>query len=62
MIVTQSVRISAVATDDHMPFIPNNKGSNNTVDIWKTNVLKNEIAAEIGPLFSAVKNDEPKIL
>ena len=30
--------------------------------IWKTRVLKNEIAAETAPLFNAVKNDELKIL
>ena len=39
-----------------------NAGRISTTDNWNTSVLKNEIAADIKPLFKAVKNDEPNIL
>lgn len=44
-----------------MPSIPRNTGKIKTAAIWHTSVRKNEINAEINPLFSAVKKDEPKI-
>ena len=31
-------------------------------EVWKIRVRKNEIAAEIAPLLSAVKNDDAKII
>ena len=40
---------------------PNSNGKIKTAATWKTKVLKNEIIAEIGPLFNAVKKDEPKM-
>lgn len=45
----------------HIPSMSNISGSISTAAIWNTSVLRNEIAAEIKPLFSAVKNDEPNI-
>ena len=51
-----------IATEIHIPFIPKIIGRISTTDNWNTSVLKNEIAADIKPLFKAVKNDEPNIL
>ena len=45
-----------------MPSIPNISGSTSTAVIWKTSVLKNDIAADIAPLFRAVKNEDANIL
>ena len=45
-----------------MPFKPNKTGSKNIIVTWNTSVRKNEMAAETPPLFSAVKNEEAKIL
>ena len=36
-------------------------GSISTVEVWKTSVRRNEIAAETAPLFSAVKKDDRKM-
>lgn len=60
--VTHNVNNSAIATEIHIPFIPKIIGRISTTDNWNTSVLKNEIAADIKPLFKAVKNDEPNIL
>ena len=60
--VMHIVRSSATATDDHIPFMPNIIGSRSTADNWNTRVRRNDIAADMGPLFNAVKNDEPNML
>ena len=46
----------------HTPFSSRNSGSTNTQMIWNTSVRANEITADTSPLFSAVKNAEPKML
>ena len=65
IIVTHTARASAITTDSQIPIISLPSGKSNgkikTAATWKTNVLKNEIIAEIGPLFKAVKKEEPKI-
>ena len=45
-----------------MPFNPQISGSINIIAIWKSSVLKKEIAAETTPLFNAVKKEDAKIL
>ena len=52
---------SAITTESHIPSISITKGSKSTAAIWNTKVRKNDIVAEIRPLFSAVKKDEPKM-
>mgnify|MGYP006960311277 FL=1 len=54
-----SVRSSAIATAIHIPLIPKIAGSIRIAAIWKINVLRNEMVAEISPLLSAVKKAEP---
>ncbi len=53
-----SVTTSARTTASHIPSIPKINGNINIKAIWNNNVLKNEIAVEIGPLCNAVKKDE----
>ena len=60
--VKHNVKSSAKATAIQIPLIPNKIGSVITTIIWNTSVLKKEIVADIRPLFSAVKNEEPYIL
>lgn len=55
-------KISATTTQNQIAFAPKIRGRARINTTWKTSVLKNEIIAEITPLFSAVKNDEPKML
>ena len=45
-----------------MPFTPKTRGKVSTAVLSNTSVLKNEIAAEITPLFNAVKNAEQNTL
>ena len=54
---------SAITTEAQIPSTGGfqTSGNNNTAAIWNTNVLKNDIIAEIRPLFKAVKNPEPNI-
>ena len=59
--VIKTAIASATTIDHQIPFPPQTRGKTITAATWKTSVLKNEIIAEIGPLFSAVKNDEPYI-
>ncbi len=61
MTVTASVNISAVIPESQMPVSPRSSGRVRMMDTWNTSVLRNEISAESGPLFSAVKKEEPKI-
>ena len=44
-----------------MPSSLNINGSSSTEAVWNTSVRKNETAAEIAPLFNAVKNEDVKI-
>ena len=60
--VTISVQKSDTTTASQIPSISRKSGSKSTQPGWKTSVLKHEIIAEIGPLPSAVKNAEPKML
>ena len=53
---------SATVIAYQMPSTSKISGSRITDDVWKTSVRKKEIAAEIRPLFSAVKNEDAKIL
>ena len=41
--------------------MPKNSGRIRTATVWKTNVLKKDISAEVNPSLSAVKNPEVKI-
>ena len=52
---------SATTMDIQIPSSSNTSGNSITAAIWKTSVLKNDMSAEIRPLLSAVKNDEPKM-
>lgn len=56
------VRSSATVTAHQIPSIPQRIGRSSTIEIWNTNVRRNEMAAESRPLFKAVKNADPKIL
>ena len=49
---------SATIIEDHTPSIFQKIGNINTHNDWKTRVRKNEIEADITPLFNAVKKDE----
>ena len=55
-------KTSANTTDIHNPFKSKSNGSPKIIIIWKTNVLKNDISADIIPLFKAVNNEEAKML
>ena len=55
-------KISAAVMAYQMPSTPRSRGRRMTEDVWNTSVRKNEMAAEISPLPSAVKNDEAKML
>lgn len=53
--------ISAMTIEAQMPSTPMIKGKTITETNWKNNVLKKAINAEINPLLSPVKNDDPNI-
>ena len=59
---TASEQSSAVPIASHMPSLPISSGRISSAASWNTSVRKNEIAADTGPLLSAVKNDDAKIL
>ena len=59
---TAKAGISAAAMDHQTPSTPNRLGRISTASIWKTSVRRKDTAAEIAPLFSAVKKDEMKML
>lgn len=52
---------SAATMESQIPSTCQSNGKVSTAAIWNTRVLIKEMAAEISPLFRAVKNDEPKI-
>ena len=60
MAVTTAAISSAKMIDTQIPSICHISGKTKTDMTWKTMVLKKDIAAETGPLLSAVKNPEPK--
>lgn len=62
IILTINAKISANTTAIQIPFTPQIAGSMSIIAIWNSSVLKNEIAADTIPLFSAVKNDELNML
>ena len=51
-------KISAATFAHQIPSIPKIIGRISTDEVWNRSVRKNEIAAEIAPLFKAVKNDD----
>ena len=57
-----NAHISANATDIQTPSSLKNTGRISTAAIWNTSVLRNDTAAEIAPLLSAVKNEDVNIL
>ena len=57
-----SANTSATVIAHQMPSRPKSAGSSSTHSVWNTSVRRKEIAAEIAPLLSAVKNDEVKML
>ena len=59
--VTTTANTSAPNIEYHIPSIPNILGNNNTHTAWNKNIRKKDMIADIKPLFSAVKNAEPKI-
>lgn len=56
-----TARISAATVENQMPSMPQISGSRRTQAIWNIRVRRKEIAAEMKPLLSAVKNEEPKM-
>ena len=60
--VTAKASTSATEIDAQMPSIPKNPGRIKTAATWNTTVRRKDIAADTGPLLSAVKKDELKIL
>ena len=57
--VSPAEMASATRIENHTPSNPQTSGSSNTAADWNTSARKKEMAAEIRPLFSAVKWDEP---
>ena len=55
-------KISAAVMAYQMPSTPKISGRRMTDKVWSTSVRKNEITAEMSPLFNAVKNEDAKIL
>ena len=53
---------SAATTASQMPSTPMISGRVRTDTTWNSSVRRKEIAADTVPLFSAVKNAEPKML
>lgn len=62
MIESKNAKISADTSAHHIPSSPTISGKIKTVANLKIKVRRNEIAAEIPPLFNAVKNEEAKTL
>ena len=52
--------ISANIIENQIPLIPNRRGINRTVAVWKINVLQVEEMIEISPVFRDVKNEDVK--
>ena len=61
MRVVNKARSSATTIENQMPSRRKKIGRINKRDSWYTSVLINEIAAETGPLLSAVKKEDEKI-
>ena len=61
MIETIIAKNSAITIDIHIPLIPIIKGKIITVLTWNTNVLRNDINADVTPSFNAVKKFDKKI-
>lgn len=59
--VSAQASISATATEAHIPSTLKISGKSRTAAIWNTSVRKNDMSAEISPLFSAVNIDEPNM-
>ena len=63
--MTQKKTVSSAATtsvatvENHTPSMPQTSGNVSTAATSNTTVRRNEIAAEVTPSLSAVKNDEP---
>ena len=57
--VMHKVIASATMIAPQIPSNPRISGSSMTAANWNTSVRRNEISAEIKPLFNAVKKDEP---
>ena len=55
-------KTSATVMAYQMPSTSKISGRMSTEAVWNTSVRRKEIAAEINPFPSAVKNDEAKIL
>ena len=53
---------SAATTASQMPSTPMRSGRVKIDTIWNSSVRKKLMAADTAPLFSAVKNAEPKML
>ena len=62
MILSTRAAASATITDPQIPFTPKKPGRIRMLSTSKTSVLANEIRADTGPLFKAVKNEEANIL
>ena len=59
--VVANASISAAGIEYHTPSSLRNMGRIRTRTSWYTSVLRKDIAADAGPLLSAVKNDEAKM-
>lgn len=53
--MSPNVRSSATATALQIPLMPRSSGRRSTAASWNTSVRRKEIAADISPLFNAVK-------
>lgn len=58
--VSPNVRSSATATALQIPLMPRSSGRRSTAASWNTSVRRKEIAADISPLFNAVKTKNRK--
>lgn len=59
--VTANAMTSAATMESQIPSTCQNNGKINTAAAWNTMVLIKEMAADIRPLFNAVKNEELKM-
>ena len=58
----RKANISATVMAHQVPSTPSSRGRMGTEAVWNTSVRRKEMAAEIAPLFSAVKKPEVKML
>ncbi len=60
-LLTRTAKNSARTMDTQIPSLPINNGRIKTAATWNTSVRRNDMIADTGPLFRAVKKDEVQI-